>query len=180
MALKQKSGSLAAYGQSSLTMLVVLVLFGFFLIASALVTVSGANVYKSVSDGMEYNSTLRSSYAYLANRLRGNESAGAVLVGQLEGSDGYFGEVVSGTEGDMLILTDDYGGDRYYTRVYVYDGWLRESFLWDMTEFHPQDGEKITQVESFYVWKEENLIRYAFDCGDDSQPFIAGACLRTD
>ena len=178
--MKQNTGDLAASGRSSLTMLIVLVLFGFFLTASALVTVSGANVYKSVSDGMEYNSTLRSSYAYLANRLRGNESASSVLVGQLEGSDGDFGELTSLTEGDMLILTDYYGGDRYYTRIYVYDGWLRESFLWDMSEFHPQDGERITQVDSFYVRKEENLIWYAFDCGDGTEPFLASAGLRTD
>ena len=178
--MKQNTGDLAASGRSSLTMLIVLVLFGFFLTASALVTVSGANVYKSVSDGMEYNSTLRSSYAYLANRLRGNESASSVLVGQLEGSDGDFGELTSLTEGDMLILTDYYGGDRYYTRIYVYDGWLRESFLWDMSEFHLQDGERITQVDSFYVRKEENLIWYAFDCGDGTEPFLASACLRTD
>ena len=180
MQVKQKTGELAASGRSSLTMLVVLVLFGFFLTASALVTVSGANVYKSVSDGMTNNSTLRSSYAYLANRLRGNGSGSAVLIGQLECSEGDFGELTTLAEGDMLILTDYYSGDRYYTRIYVYDGWLRESFLWDMTEFYPQDGEKITEVDSFYVWKEQNQIRYTFDCADQTGAFVATVCLRAD
>ena len=44
-------------------MLIILMLFGFFLTASALIIVSGADVYKSVTDGMELDSRLRASYA---------------------------------------------------------------------------------------------------------------------
>lgn len=174
-----KDKRLLTAGKSSVTNLSVLVLFGFFLVISSLLTVSGANVYTGVSDAMTAGSALRSSSAYVANRLRGCGDAGKVLIGQTAGSDGTWGELTSLEEGNMLILEENYGGDRYYTRIYLYDGWLRESFLWDQVEFHPQDGERITEVTGFYVEKDEDLISYQFEYGDDTPPSRCSVALRT-
>ncbi len=166
---------------SSITMLVILTLFGFFLSASALITVSGADVYKSVNDGMEQDSRLRSSYAYIANRLRGNENLSGTMITSLSANtDGFTGEIIpvdDGECGDVLVLTDDYSGDRYYTRIYVYDGWLRESFLWEETPFYPGDGEKITEVSGFSAKKEGKRIDYTFTF-DGEEAFTASICLR--
>ena len=77
----------------------------------------------------------------------------------------------------MLVLTETYGDDVYYTRIYVWDGWLRESFLWNQTPFSPDDGEKITEVSAFSVTKEEEKIDYFFSL-DGEMFFTATACLR--
>lgn len=165
--------------RSSITMLIILMLFGFFLTTSALIIVSGADVYKSVTDGMELDSRLRASYAYIANRIRGNESRDGIFSAALseEGAMGSIDPLPDRETGDMLVLTETYGDDVYYTRIYVWDGWLRESFLWNQTPFSPDDGEKITEVSAFSVTKEEEKIDYSFSL-DGEMFFTATACLR--
>jgi hypothetical protein len=153
-------------GKGAVTNLSVLILFGFFLMISSMLIVSGANVYNSVSRSMTAGSALRSSSAYLANRLRGCGDAEKVLIGSTRESVGATGTQQSLESGDMLILEENYDGDTYYTRIYLYDGWLRESFLWSEVAFYPEDGERIVEVEDFSVEKDGALVSYSFSYPD--------------
>jgi len=144
-----------------------LLLFSIFIVSSILLALSGADICRDVSDGMTAGSTLRSSSAYLTNKLRSCGDADAVSVGCLE------------EEGDLLLIREEYDGEGYYTRIYQYDGWLRESFLWEMSEFDPADGERITEISDFSVSAEDGCVRFSF--GYETAPPVKGAVtLRAD
>jgi hypothetical protein len=48
---------------------------------------------------------------------------------------------------EALEFTSVYGGESYITRIYCYDGYLRELFASSTGEFKPEDGEEILAAD---------------------------------
>lgn len=113
-----------------------LALFCVFAASALLVVLIGANVYKSTTSMMGLNFETRTSLTYVSTKIRQNDSAGGVLLGELEGVP-------------ALILTREIDGDGYNTWIYHYEGALREIFAPENSMVAPQNGQKIMEVKSF-------------------------------
>lgn len=61
-------------------------------------------------------------------------------------------------EGDALLLSEEIDDQPYLTRIYCYDGWLRELFAAAEDPFAPEDGEKILPAQALTLHMESNLL----------------------
>ncbi len=84
------------------------------------------------------NREARAALSYLAARVHAADAAGAVSVGE-------------GPEGAALLLRENADGETYETRIYLYEGALREEYGTADDALDPQDSERIVDAKSFSV-----------------------------
>ena len=119
----------------SLNGLLALVLFGVFAACVLSVLLTGADAYQRLTERDRASYASRTAAQYIATRVRQADCSGGVTVGAFGG-------------GDALELWERVDGEDYLTRVYCYDGWLRELFTDAEGEFSPEDGEKVLEADS--------------------------------
>lgn len=130
-------------------LLFTLALFCVFAFSSLSVAVIGANVYRSTVNNMGQNFSMRTSLAYVTEKVRQNDTAGAVYVQQLD-------------DKPALVLEQSYNGTTYQTWIYHKDGSLRELFIRKGVAFSAQDGQEITQINAFSVaLPDEGLLEFS-------------------
>lgn len=114
--------------------LLVLVLFGIFAICILAVLLTGAGAYRRLVERQQDAYAERTVPQYIATKVRQADTTNAVSVGS-------FGGV------EALELKEVWGEEEYLTRIYCYDGFLRELFSESAGEFEPEDGECILEAE---------------------------------
>jgi len=67
--------------------------------------------------------------------------------------------------GDCLVLSEDIDGERYETRIYLYNGHLHESFVSADMPFDEGYGAEIIQLDSFSIKRENNMIEIELSSG---------------
>ena len=60
---------------------------------------------------------------------------------------------------DALVLLEEIDGIEYETRVYCYDGYLRELFAEAGGEFLPGDGEQILKAQALSVQRDGQTLK---------------------
>ncbi len=113
--------------------LFTLALFTLFALAALALVVTGARVYRSTAASMEKGYTTRTALAYVAEKLRQNDVAGALEA-----------------ESNRLCLTQ-YGEENACLYIYEYQGWLMELLIPESQEFRSEDGQRLLEVASFHV-----------------------------
>lgn len=114
----------------------VFLLLGVFAVFSTLMVLLSAQFYRATVAQTRAHNQQRVLCSYLMNVVRGNDAADAVRVEKIDGLD-------------VLAFGCDVGDARYETRVYCYDGYLRELFTDAEREFEPGYGERICEAQSF-------------------------------
>lgn len=112
----------------------VFLLLGIFAVFSTVMVLLGAKAYKSTADRASEHNAGRIASAYMRSMVRADDTAGCVALEDL-------GDVNSVT---LRYVYDD---EEYLTRLYVYDGKLREWFSYGEAEFKPEDGEAVCSVD---------------------------------
>ncbi|MEM1483344.1 DUF4860 domain-containing protein [Oscillospiraceae bacterium PP1C4] len=126
-------------------LLFTLALFCVFAVSSLLVVIIGANVYKGTVKSMSRNFNIRTSLSYVSEKVRQNDTAGAVYLDHLDGET-------------ALVLEQNYNGADYQTWIYHYDGSLMELFTQKGNEVSPSDGQPIMEIPNFTIERQgENL-----------------------
>ena len=137
----------------------------FFFLAISL-TLMGSGVYRSVAAASEKQYTLRTALSYLTNQVRAGDTQGALYLST-------FGD------GDALLrLETDADGFSYDTRLYVYDGWLRELYKPSDLELLPEDGTPILELSALEIEPQENCLLFTFTDpdGQTAQISVAPRC----
>ncbi len=124
--------------------LLTLLLFGVFAACVLFVLLTGANIYRDLTQRDQAAYAHRTCAQYIAAKVRQAPAPDAVRVEE-------FG-------GDALVLSQDIDGWEYLTRIYCYDGWLRELFAQADGELAPQDGEKIIEAQGLELALEDGLL----------------------
>ena len=132
--------------KSNLTGVLVLLVFAVFMVSVLLVLLSGADTVQKLTDRDQRTYHHRTAVQYLTTRIRQSDRAGAV-------STDNSGDV------STLVLTEDIDGYPYETRIYCYDGYLREMFCPAGLGLAPGFGEEILPMEDFRVVLEDNMLR---------------------
>ena len=138
--------------------LFVLLLFTLFSLALLGVLLTGAGVYQRLVQRDLSAYTQRTALQYIATKLRQSDQADALSVASFDGD----------TAGnDTLFLREEIEGTSYLTRVYVWDGYLRELFAAADDPFAPEDGEKILAADSlsFTYDQAQGLLQVSLDTG---------------
>lgn len=138
----------------SIDVLFVIVLFCVFSLSVISLTGTGAKVYQNIVDNMSLNHSLRTSSAYVVNKIRQADSEGNVSIGTYAGCD-------------ALILTEEIYNITYCTYLYYYNGKLKELFTRQGQVFDPACGTDIIEAESFKMIKmSDSLFRFDIQVTD--------------
>ena len=108
-----------------------LLLFAIIVLSLLFLVMTGTGLYSAVVDSQTRNREARAALSYLAARVH-------VSVGE-------------GPEGAALLLRENADGETYETRIYLYEGALREEYGTADAALDPQDSERIVDAKSFSV-----------------------------
>lgn len=125
--------------------ILVLVLFGIFAVSILMVLLTGAGAYRRLTERGQESYTARTIPQYISTRVRQADTAGMISVGN-------FGGV------EALELWEEIDGTRYVTRIYCYEGYLRELFCAEDIELLPSAGECIMQAKAAGFSLEERML----------------------
>ncbi len=113
-----------------ITGLLALLLFAVFAVSILSVLTTGAGVYRRLAERDDTAYTQRTAERYVAAKIRQAGSGDAISVEDFRGVT-------------ALTVREEIGGIVFLTRIYCYDGHLRELFSMEGGDLTPADGESI-------------------------------------
>ena len=131
--------------------LMLLLLFSVFALCILAVLLTGTDAYRrlAVRDAASYDT--RTAEQYLIMRARQSDVWGDLRVEEFNGVD-------------ALVFFETIDGEHYKTRVYCFDGYLRELFTAAEEDFLPEDGEEILPAEALsFTLKGQTLTAELID-----------------
>lgn len=131
--------------QSHMEGLLVLLLFGVFALCILSVLLTGAGAYKRLMERGQSAFDERTVPQYIATKVRQADTKGGILTGTLGGAS-------------VLELHENIEDSTYVTRIYCYDGYLRELFSEERIAVTPEDGEAIVEAEKAQFTLEDNRL----------------------
>ena len=141
-----------------------LILFCVFAVMALGLVVTGAGVYSRTVSSMEEGYSSRTALAYVAEKLRQNDRAGAVSV-----SD------------NVLSLYDSDENGAYVLYIYSYEGYLTELSTREDLDFSPEAGQKLLKLSDFSVSETaEGMIRVSVRAkgGDEASMLLCPRASR--
>lgn len=145
-----------------LTDLLALIVFAVFALCVLLVLLSGAKVYRGLVQRGEQSFAARTTARYVTMRVR---QAKTLTVEEFDGCE-------------ALTIPEEIDGETYLTRLYVYDGHIRELYCAENAGLSPADGEIILPADSLRFGLEDTLLTVFLDgqtlyldlCGKEAAP----------
>lgn len=125
--------------------LMALLLFCVFAGCILSVLLSGADTYQRLVARDQDTYGQRTCVQYISNRVRQTPLPGEAKVLSFEGES-------------CLVLPETIDGTKYVTRVYCYDGWIREMFTLADGDFLPEEGEKLLEAEALSFSVKDGLL----------------------
>ena len=132
---------------TKITDLLAPVVFAVFGVCILLLLLTGAKGYGKLVNRGEETFSNRTAAQYLTMRVR---QAEAVAVEDFDGCE-------------ALAFYEQIDGERYVTRVYCYDGCLRELFCGEKADLPASSGEKILPAQAFSCAIAEQLLTVRID-----------------
>lgn len=129
-------------GHRNITQLLTLVVFCLFALCVAVVLLLGGKVYRDLTQRAEISSDRRTAVRYLTTRF---QQAPEVQVEDFCGLH-------------TLTVREEIGGKTYLTRVYCYEGSVRELFSGADAQVRPEDGETVLDADSLTFSREDGLL----------------------
>lgn len=125
-----------------ITDFLALTVFTVFAVCLLLVLLTGAGVYRNlVQTGQEHYAD-RTKAMYLTTRARQSQRISVEDFGGCQ----------------ALVSREEIDGETYLTRVYCYEGSLRELFSAENAALKPEDGEAVLAAQSAVFSMEDGLL----------------------
>ena len=115
--------------------LFILVTFLVYAIALLLFASLGATVYRTVTSQMKQHQIQRTAESYLLEKVRQNDRADAIRIGEVEGQQ-------------ALLITEQINEKKYVTYIYTDEGMLKELFISSDKEPKLQDGTALLELQN--------------------------------
>lgn len=150
----------------------VFLLLGLFAVFALLMTALSAQLYRTTVLSSDQHNERRVLVSYLTNTIHAADQDKSIDVTDIDGIR-------------MLVIRwpletadmedpeyDDVDDAGYETRIYSYDGYLRELLMTSDSEFCPEDGAEICRITSFEPQLEEHLLTVRCTDGDGRQATV--------
>ena len=125
----------------------VVLIFLMFIGSSVAVLALGIRAQGALAISSERSFDERTSLSYIAEKLRQNDGAGEIYVGDFNGSSAFF-------------IESTLEGVRYVSVLYCYNGYLRELFFEKGTNFSREDGTPLIGIDEItFSEPKKGLIR---------------------
>lgn len=158
--------------------LFVLALFILFTASALMVVCIGTEVYRQTTEDMTKNYDMRTSIAYITEKIRQNDC----LISSDDGSVSSNIAVTSLYGEQALVLTQKIGDEYYDTYLYLYDGHLKELLIKsgnNLGEHTLSAGQDILQLSDFRINQaSHNLFSIEFTTPDNEvhKLFVSTHC----
>ena len=126
----------------------VFLLLGLFAVFSTVMVLMGAKAYRGTVDRSSYHNSMRVASSYIRTMLRSDDEEGVLRIEDIDGIQ-------------TITMENDYG-DIYITRIYVYEGKLRERFSLAELPFMPQTGESVCDLDSMHAEMKDGFLKVLF------------------
>ena len=123
----------------------VFLLLGLFAVFSTVMVLTGAKAYKGTADRAAEHNAQRIAGAYVRSMVRSDDQNGGVRVEDVDGVP-------------AITMENVYDGETYVTRVYAYDGMLREWFASTEVDFEPENGEMVCAADEMTAGIENGVL----------------------
>lgn len=138
----------------------VVALFTVFAITAFLLILIGAKQYQHTADAMDLNYESRTISSYLTEKIRQNDTAGAVSICELEGTPAL---AIYTIENEVV----------YITYIYYYNEALREIMVTSDSVFSLDSGQQIIQTAGFYPeYLENDLIKISITTTEGTTEYL--------
>ena len=137
---------------SSLLALLPAALFAVMLLCSVS---AAASAFSRISHRDDTSYTLRTAAGFISTKLALRPSENPPDIEP-------FGSCTA------LCISEEYGKERYITRIYCYNGSLCELFTPDIEGFSPEDGQETVRLDSLEFSLENGLLRIVLTLENDS------------
>ena len=114
----------------------------------------GATVYRSVTQQMELHQTQRTAENYLREKVRQNDRAGDVSIGEIEGVP-------------ALQISQTVGGKEYVTYIFTEGGNLKELLVSAEKEAKMSDGTVLLSMEEVSFAEEQGCLTVTLQLDDN-------------
>ena len=139
-----------------------LLLLCIFAVCILSVLLTGADAFQRLRQRDQIGYDRRTAAQYITTRLHQSDSnAGA--------------ELMSFEDVTALTFAEEIDGEVYYTRVYFYDGYIRELFSSADAHLVPGDGEKIMAAKDLVFMKQDGLITAVLKTTDGETVYLRTA-----
>ena len=128
----------------------VLLLFAVFACCVLAVLLTGAGSYRRLTERDQRAFDGRICAQYVASKVRACDAAGAVGVGAFDGP--------AAESGSTLFLRETVEGEAYVTRIYWYDGYVRELYAAAGETFSPEDGTEVLAAQALSFTLRDGLL----------------------
>lgn len=143
----------------SLDGLLVLLLFGIFAASILSVLMTGADAYQRLTRRNQSSYTYRTVTQYIAARVHSADAQNGISATTFGGTD-------------TLELAETIDGETYTTKVYYYDGYIRELFTSEGGEYQPEDGDRVIEAQGLSLSQDGGLLTMDITCADGSRETI--------
>ncbi len=132
----------------------VLLLFVLFAGSILMVLLSGASSYEKLvaRDQESYNA--RTGIQYIAAKLRHNDEADCVQVGSFSERTNKEADEIT-----TLYLRMGADGEYYYTKIYYYEGYIREVLCLEDSGLTPEAGQEILPARGMVIKEADSLLQ---------------------
>ena len=113
---------------------------------------AGYGSFNRMNKSQDESLSMRVAMNYLSMHIRRSDTGDSVRI-----DDSHLGT--------CLVLGEDIDGERYETRIYLYNGYLQESFVSAETPFNEEYGFEIIQLDSFNITRVNNMIEIELSRG---------------
>lgn len=138
----------------------VLLLLSLFACLSTFLVTIGAQLYRGTVDTAENNNTSRIMTAVVRSAIWA-EDGGNIVV-----------ENVDGWDITALTIINDIEGDRYYKRLFAWEGSLLEVYTDDEIGFDPKYGEPLCELKEFEPELNGKVLTVRLKAADDTESTI--------
>lgn len=145
-----------AIHKNNMGALLALLLFAVFAVCILALLLMSADSYQRLTQRDQASYSQRTAAQYLATRVRQADTAGGISVQSFEGQD-------------TLVLTEEINGVPYETRVYCFDGYIRELFTEAGLSWEPDMGEPILPAEELCIYDEGTYLEMELTLDDGAQ-----------
>lgn len=128
--------------------LFVIALFCMFALSAIFLISVGADIYGKTVSHMEANFNSRTAFAYVTEKVRQADAAGAI-------------DVASFDDIPALTITQTIGDTQYITYLYQYENQLKELMVREDTPLGPAAGQDILALTDFSLSKINDRL-YSF------------------
>ena len=125
-------------------------LLGIFAVSATIMVLLGVRFYRAQTERSADTAQQRILSSYVRSMVRSMDEEGVIGVDTIDGVE-------------MLTLTENYDGWEYITRIYTWDGSLREWFSDAQYAFDPAQGEEICEAGAFHAGIDHDLITVSIE-----------------